>query len=125
MRNDIDLVRTLLETIRDRQDLWPKPVTLAGYDAIVVARHIERLYDDGLIDGSAHRPIAEQVATIHVRDLTSAGHEFLSALESGDVWQRLKTALNPTELGALSFREIASLAKELAVKGIKKKLGLE
>ena len=125
MQNDIDLVRKILESIRDREDLWPREVEIADYDPLVVARHVERLHDDKLIDGTVHRPMSEPVAKVKVRDMTSAGHEFLSALESGDVWQRLKSALNPTELSALSFRELAGIAKELAGKAIRRKLGLD
>jgi hypothetical protein len=125
MQNDIDLLRKILETVRDRADVWPREVDVPGYDQLLVARHVERLHEDGLIDGSTHRPAAEPVASIKVRDLTSAGHEFLSALESGDVWHRIKTALNPKEIGALSLKELAGIAKELAAKAIRRKLGLD
>jgi len=125
MQNDIILIRAIMESVRDRSELWAREVEIPGYDALVVARHVERLHDDKLIEGTRIHFIANQVATIKVRDLTSAGHEFLNALESGDVWERIKTALNPKEIGALSFRELAGIAKELAVKGIKAKLGLE
>ncbi len=125
MQHDIDLVRKILESIRDRTELWPRPVEIPGYDELVVARHLERLHDDGLIEGVRHRSVSKQVSDIKVSDLTSAGHEFLSALESGDVWERLKSALNPSEIGALSFRELAGIAKDLATKAIRRKLGLD
>lgn len=124
MRNDLDLTRKILESIRDRQDVWPRSVRIAGYDELVVNRHVERLHDDGLIEGPRAHSISDQVATIKVRDLTSAGHQFLSALESGDVWARLKAALDPAELGALSLRELAGIAKELAMRAARQKLGL-
>lgn len=125
MQNDLDLTRKILEDIRARTDLWPRRVEVAGYDSLVVARHVERLHEDGLVEGARSRPVSDQVSVVMVRDLTTAGHEFLSALESGDVWARLKSALNPTELGALSFKGLASIAKDLAERAIRQKLGLE
>lgn len=125
MKNDLDLTRKILESIRDRQDLWPKPVSIAGYDEVLVARHVERLHDDRLIEGTRVHVLESQVAEISVRDMTSAGHEFLAALESGDVWVRLKSALSPTELSALSLRELAGIAKELAIQAVRRKVGLD
>lgn len=125
MRNDLDLTRKILENIRAREDLRPRVVEIPDYDPTLVARHVERLHDDRLIEGSKMEPISKQVSVVLVRDMTSAGHQFLSAIESGDIWARMKSALDPTELGALSLREIASIAGELAIKGVKKKLGLD
>lgn len=125
MQNDLDLMRAILESVRDRQDLRYRRVELAGYDQLLVGRHVERLYDDGMLDGTKTTMISEPVARIAVRDLTKAGHQFLSAMESGDVWARLKSALSPTEISALSLRELAGIAKELAAKAIRKKLGLD
>lgn len=125
MRNDLDLTRKILESIRERVDLWPRAVDLAGYEPIIVARHVERLHDDGLIEGAKSRGFSDQVATVLVRDLTSSGHQFLSALESGDVWARLKSTLSLTELSAVSFKELASIAKDLASRAIRHKLGLD
>lgn len=125
MQNNLDLTRTILEHVRDRQDLHPQQVQIAGYDELIVARHVERLFDDGLVEGSKVRTWGDPAGVVLVRDLTTPGHQFLSALESGDVWARLKAALTPAELGALSLRELAGIAKELAASAVKKKLGLD
>lgn len=124
MQNDLDLTRKILEEIRARADLWPRKVEIAGYDELIVARHVERLHEDGLVEGPKSRGMSDQAATILVRDLTTAGHQFLSALESGDVWARLKSALSPSELGTLSLKGLASIAKDLAERAIRQKLGL-
>lgn len=125
MQNDLDLTRKILEAVRARQDLWPRAIEVEGYEPIVVARHVERLHDDRLIEGSRYSQMADQAASIKVRNLTTAGHAFLSALESGDTWARLKSALSPSELGALSMKKLAGIAGEVAEKAIRKKLGLE
>lgn len=125
MQNDLDLTRKILESVRDREDLWPRKVEIAGYEPLMVDRHVERLHDDRMLEGPRFRSTADAVATVKVTDLTSAGHQFLAAMESGDVWARLKSALSPTELAAMSFSELAGIAKELAARAIKKKLGLD
>lgn len=124
MRNDLDITRAILEQVRDRKDLWPQEVTLPGKDPLVVSRHIERLFEDGMLDGEADQLMGSFVSTVYVRDLTSAGHQFLSALEAGDIWARLKATLKPSELGALSLKQLATIAGDLAEQQIRKKLGL-
>lgn len=124
VQNDLDLTRKILESIRAREDVWPKEVSMLDYDPDVVARHVERLHDDGLVEGPSIRLNENPSKNVLVRDLTSAGHEFLSAMESGDVWAKLKSALSPAELGALSLREMSGIAKELAIKALRSKLGL-
>lgn len=125
MLNDLDLTRKILEAVRAREDLWPREVEITGYAPLVIARHVERLFDEELIEGTKFQGNSDQAATVKVRDLTSAGHNFLSALESGDTWARLKSALSPSELGALSMKKLAGIAGEVAEKAIRKKLGLE
>lgn len=125
MRNDLELTRDILESICDRSDLRPRKIEIAGYDSLVVDRHVERLHDDGMIEGPRGRVLSRQVSDIKVTDLTTAGHQFLAAMESGDVWEQLRSALSPTELSALTFRELAGIAKDLAEKAIRKKLGLD
>lgn len=101
-------------------------VEIAGWREEMVARHVERLCDDGLLD--RERTVGhwiDETPDYYVRDLTSAGHEFLNAIRSGDVIERLKSALKPSELGALSMKKIAGIAGELMEKSIRKKLGLD
>lgn len=125
MKNDLDLMRQILETVRNREDVLPKAVEIPGNDPVVVARHVERLYNDGMVDGFPKHFLSDSCPTIEVRDLTTAGHQLLSALESEDVWSQLKTAVNPKNLGALSVKRLARLAGDLAEKSIRKQLGLD
>ena len=125
MQNDLDLMRRILETVRDREDTWPKHVDIAGYPPIVVARHVERLHADGLLDGTSYAKPSDPVADIVVRDLSTSGHRFLAAMETDDVWSRMKAALSPSELGSLSIGKLAAIAGDLAERAIRKKLGLD
>jgi hypothetical protein len=68
----------------------------------VVALHVSRLHEDGLLCGEARQLLGTPIASVHVRDLTSAGHRFLAALETGDIWARIKDTLYLSELGALA-----------------------
>ncbi len=124
MRNDIDVIRAILVDVRDRQDLWPRPVSLSGYDDLVVARHCERLFEDGLLDGYLCPLLGEQFVQIDVRDLTSAGHNFLAALETDGVWARLKANLKPAEMAALPLKRLAGVATDLAERVVRDTLGL-
>ena len=125
MRNDLDLIREILTSVRDREDLWPRTVELPDHDPVVLARHVERLHEDGLLDGSRVDALGGQVTDVDVRDLTTAGHQFLAALEAQDVWTRLKTTLRPEELAALPMRKLAAIAGELVERGARRKLGLD
>lgn len=128
MKNDLDLIRAILEEVERKETASPNVVEVAGWPEHVVARHIERLCNDGLLEWSDKIPpmdVTQDWDYYLVRDLTTQGHEFLNSIRSGDVLQRLKTALKPSELGALSARKLAGIAGELAEQAIRAKLGLD
>ena len=126
MKNDLDLIRAILEEVESWEYANPNVVEVAGWPEHVVARHVERLGKDGLLENSGQFIAGDFSDPAHliVRDLTSRGHEFLGAIRSGDVLERLKSALKPSELAALSMGKLANLAGELAEQAIRKKLGL-
>ncbi len=126
MKNDLDLIRKILEEVEARPGADGEVVEVAGWPEEAVARHVERLCNDGLLDRETKTgEWVSDTPNYYVRDLTSAGHEFLNAIRAGDVIERLKKSLKPSELGALSLKKIASIAGELAEKAIRKKLGLD
>ncbi len=89
-----------------------------------MARHVERLYDDGFIDGSTFSDLAKPYKRIFARDLTSAGHDFFGALKSDDVWNQVKSALSPEQLGTLPLRKLAGIFGDLLEKYLRTKPGL-
>ena len=126
MKNDVDLIRAILVEVKGRVTLDPRAVEVAGYEPLLVARHVERLIEDGLLDGQVYPPLLGLSAPeADVRDLTTAGHNFLASLESQDVWAQLKAALKPGEIAALPVRRLAAIAGDLAERAIHKKLGLD
>lgn len=124
MQNDIELTRRILVVIREKDNLRPTPVQMQGYEPVLVMRHVKRLFDDGLLEGTVIAPLGGEAPVVLVTDMTTDGHNFLAALEQDDIWNRLTNALSPAELAAFSLREIAGLAKELALAAAKRKLGL-
>ena len=126
LKNDLDLIRAILEEVESWPDAGGKIVEVAGWPESVVARHVERLCNDGLLDFGAKAPDLETgIPHISVKDMSSRGHEFLGAIRAGDALERLKSALKPSELAALSLGKLAGIAGELAEKAIRKKLGLD
>lgn len=125
VKNDLELVRKILETVEEKNDLKPRPVIIEGYEPVFNARHVERLYCAGMLDGPEPvKTLGQEAPFVLVSDLSNEGHEFLAALRQEDIWEQFKTALSPNELSALSFKTIAKLAGELALQAAKKKLGL-
>lgn len=126
MKNDLDLIRAILEEVEGWASNEGKMVELAGWPIALVARHVERLCDDGLLDYRTKVPdISEGITFTLVTDMSTKGHEFLGALRSGDVLERIKASLKPSELASLSFGKLAGIAGELAERAIRKKLGLD
>lgn len=124
MRNDLELTRKILSAIREKNDLHPAPIQIPGYEPTLVKRHIKRLYDDEMIEGMFQETLSMEAPVVFVTDMTTAGHSFLALLEQQDVWNKLTSALSPSELAAFSLRELTGLAKEVALNAAKKKLGL-
>lgn len=126
VQNDVDLIRAILEQVQAREDVRPKAVQLHDREPVLVARHVERLYNDGMLEGVRHRSVSSTgAALVLVTDLTTEGHNLLAAMQSRDVMERLKSALSPTEIASLPIRRLAAIALELAERAIRKKLDLE
>lgn len=126
LKNSLDLIRAILEEVENWPNADGKVVELAGWPEEMVSRHVERLCNDGLLDYRSKVSDLESGQTFYfVMDMSSKGHEFLGALRSGDVLERLKSALKPSELAALSFGKLSGIAGELAERAIRKKLGLD
>lgn len=124
LQNDIELTRKILIAVQEKEALRPTPIQLSGYEPVLVMRHVKRLLDDGMLEGTVSDGLGMDAPLVFVSALTTAGHRFLAALEQQDIWNKLTTALSPGQLAALSMREIAALAKDLALAAAKKKLGL-
>lgn len=124
MNNNIDLIHAILKEVGGWTSLEPRQVEIPGYDPLLVARHVERLTQDGLIDGVIVSAVLGREIEVDVRDLTSAGHNFLAALNQQVVWEKIKNQLKPSELAALSVAALAKIATDLVLQEVRKKVGL-
>lgn len=124
MQNDIELTREILIAIREKDNLRPAPIQVSDYEPVLVMRHVKRLYDDGMIEGRVSEAIGVEAPMVWVTDMTTSGHNFLAALEDEKIWNKVKSALSPNQLAALSMKQIATLAGELAMKHAREFLNL-
>lgn len=124
VKNSVELIHRILSEVRDRESLAARVVHFDDVDQLVVARHVERLYEDGMLEGTRSAYKAADVAKIEVRDLTTAGHALLGALDQTGIWAKLRATLSPAELAAISIKGLAVIAGELAMKAAREKLGL-
>lgn len=109
MRRDMELVRDILESVRDRKNLNHQIVNLSERDALEVARHVEMLIDAGYLDGVTKRAVAGGAPMCAVRDLTWEGHEFYGVLTSHKGWDAIKKKFSPAELAGLPLSVIKSV----------------
>lgn len=124
MQNDIELTRKILIAIREKDNLHPAPIQLHDYEPVLVMRHVKRLYDDEMIEGNVSDGPGMEAPLVWVTDMTTAGHNFLGALEDERLWNRIKASLSPSQMATLSMKQIAVLASELALKQGRELLGL-
>ena len=123
VKRDMELVRRILLTVQAKTSLEPELIKIDGHDDAVVGRHVEMLFDNGFLEGVEHSSLASEYRDIFVKDLSWDGHEFVGAISKEELWQKLKTAIGPSELAGLSLKAIkdASIAATAYLKG---KLGL-
>lgn len=100
MQRDMELVREILTTVRERTDLEYREVRLSHRDAVEVGRHVEMLVDAGYLDGRPLRAAAAPYPMVWVRDLTWEGHEFYGVLTSNG-WDAIKKKFSAAELATV------------------------
>jgi hypothetical protein len=132
MREDLDYIKMLLEAF----EAAPEPVVYvpqlkdAGLDFHdkKFAFHMGLLNDEGLVkrdDGKVGFGLTRGAdgslswSIVPLR-LTAAGHEFLEAIRTKDIWAKIKT-----EFAEGSFSTLVDISKQLLVAYAKRKLGLD
>ena len=106
MTRDMELVRRILLAVQAKTSLEPKLIKIDGVADEVVGRHIEMLFDAGFLEGMEHSTLASQYRDIFVKDLSWDGHEFVGAISKEELWQKLKSAIGPSELASQSLEAI-------------------
>lgn len=118
MKRDMDLVRlVLLEVEKNDNPMRAIEIQIDDYSPDEVSYHVMLLEQAGYLTainlshqrGIAYRPKA----------MTWEGHEFLSAIKSGSIWNRVKA-----KLAAAATDAPLSVIKQLAMKYAAEALGL-
>jgi hypothetical protein len=99
-------------------------VRIDGIDNDLLARHVEMLFDAGLLDGTAMGNVFGTYRNIHVKDLSWDGHEFIDAISKEGVWKKLKETLSPAEISTLPLKVIKDTSIALLTSIVKAKFGL-
>ncbi|MFC3072345.1 DUF2513 domain-containing protein [Shinella pollutisoli] len=121
MRRDMELVREIFRVVIAKEGLEGKEISIPGYDAKIVNRHVSMLYRAGYIDGT---PFMGDERILAV-DLSWQGHEFAGALLTEEtVWVKIKDALGPEKLATVPLKYIEAVAMEALIAWGKAKLGL-
>lgn len=124
VRRDMELVREILRTIKNKEDLTPREIAIEGYPEKVARRHIVMLYQEGYIDGSSI-DLVDDGQHVLVIDLSWRGHEFAGALLAEEtVWAKVKTSLGPEKLATLPLKFIESVALDALSAWVKSNIGL-
>lgn len=124
VKRDMGLVRRILLHVEEKVGLKAEIVRFDDVDDDTVGRHVEMLFDDGMLDGSSAILTHLAYKRILVTDLSWAGHDFVAALQDAGVWDDLTKKLSSTELTSAPLSVIKALAVGLLEKYLKTKLGL-
>lgn len=124
VKRDMELIRKILLKIEAKENLAYETIEIDGVPPAIMGRHMEMLLENGLIEGAACDALGHDYSLVQVRDLSWAGHEFLSNISKDEVWNKLKEDLGANGLSSLSLDVLKDLAKAAASEWAKKKLGL-
>jgi Hypothetical protein (DUF2513) len=124
MKRDMDLARKILLEVDSWNDLEPKTVKIDDADDLALNREIERLYDNGFLEGIAgNKSLQGQYKPIFVTDLSMKGHDFLDSIRDPDVWA--KTKREAEAVGGFTLDLLKDLAKGLIKKKIEDHTGIK
>lgn len=122
MKRDMELVLKILEYMEQRKEISViQRLQIPGYDDGVVAYHLRRMYEAGLLDAEAVTSSTTEARLINVLPfgLTWQGHEFLDSMRNKTVAKTVRERLGNT-LSDVPF----TLIRELALAVGRRQLGL-
>lgn len=123
VQRDLDLIKEIALRVQAKNDLTPRKIEVEGPEPWVVARHVELMVHAGLLEASdAHRPHTGPPIYL-IRDLTNEGHDFVGALRTPTVWERLKALFPPAELQKAPLKAVAVAATKLFEVYMLKRIG--
>ena len=129
MKLDYDLIKEILETVRDNSDgFTDKRLNRKAFEDndegkkrfFTVAYHYKIAINSGLIEGE----ILEELTTsngniligVSIRALTAQGQQALEAMQNDTLWNKIKG--NAKQAGIDGVRAIPSLALSMIITGL-------
>ena len=116
MKRDFDLIVKILEYFEERQEISVvQKLSIPGYDDGVVAYHVRRLHEAGLLDAETMTSKTTESRLIDVWPfgLSWDGHEFLDSIRKKSVLEKVKRRVG-SELIGIPFAVIKGLAMAIA-----------
>ena len=115
MKRDLDLIRTLLIQIEDREEyenpLSSHDINIEGYSIDQINYHLDLLNDAGMIEGWSDPDSSG--TTWFVQRLTWNAHEFLDAARNDNIWKKTKEKIK--QIGSsVSFDIVKQIAVDYA-----------
>jgi len=112
MKRDMNLVLEILRKLEDRDEVSViEQMEVPGYDNLLVAYHLHRMYEAGLLDAETINSSSTESRIIKVLPfgLTWEGHEFLDSMRQETVANAVRRRLGNT-LSGVPFTLIRELA---------------
>ncbi|EOY4517297.1 DUF2513 domain-containing protein, partial [Vibrio vulnificus] len=122
MKRDLELVVQILELLEKRQEISIiQTLHVPNYDDNVVAYHLRRMFEAGLLDAESvvSTTTPERIISVYPFGLSWEGHEFLDCIRSKSVMAKVKS-----RLGGAIIDVPFSVVKSLALNYAKEKFGL-
>ena len=126
MKRDMDLTRVLMLRLEEMTIppgatmmlMWGDPIfDVPGYTRDDAIRHFQLILDAGFIG----KPKSQGADHFAFKDVTNAGHDFIAATRSPEVWSRTIKAMN--NAGAFGLDLLLSVAKAEAKRFAAERLG--
>jgi hypothetical protein len=124
VKRDMELIRSILLAIQSKSNLNYEPIPSTGVDELLFGRHMEMLYNEGLIEAIDGSSVDNPVPNILVKDLSWSGHDFAGSIEKDEWWQKIKEQIGPSALASLSIKTIKDLSLAWVTSHIKGIIGL-
>ena len=115
MKRDLELIRTILETIEATEFMPGQNLEIEGYDFRTVAFHTELLKEAGYVIATIGKASSGQYINVWPGRLTWEGYEFLDLSRSDTVWQKSKKILKEKSISvpvAILTELLKSITKE-------------
>ena len=124
MRRDMDLVRSILLSVADSGDeVCIEQLINEKYNKQLVGYHIRIMKEAGLIHASIQAADNDPYYYCAISSLTWEGNDFLDAIASESVWNRVRKALS-NSIRLTSFDVIKSVASKVGQSLLLEQLGI-